>query len=249
VWPVAWPEETEGERNEPCFEPESLAMIKAGVAWADGAAGELSAMPPNLEVAVGAIKAASQSWEGASGSDPGQAKLNEARATLDRPWVRVSTYVEPVGAMLESLRAGAMSVVGDAREAASAMTEPESADEKPEPCFEPGQQAEIGRAIRLATDAATELDKRPPDYGKAMTMLKNAYSLLHANGGLEPGNARLKAAVGTLGSLLDVVEAYLMPVATVVAEAAADLREASAQASEAADMAKPGPFRQPPPPG
>jgi hypothetical protein len=255
VWPVAWPEEAEGERNEPCFDPDSQSMIKAGSAWADGAAGELSKMPPDLQTAAGAIKAAAESWESASGSDPGQAQLNEAKATLNRAWVTVSTRVEPVGAMLEQLRAAAMAAFSTAADAATTRDGPLPREEVKEgepdtfPCFEEGQRATITKACLLAHEAAAELGKRPPDYVKALATLRSAHGALTGVGGLEPGQKMLDGAMATLGTVLDGVDAYLTPVATVVANAAEDLRSASAQANATLDMAKRGEYYREPSPG
>lgn len=240
--PILWPEEAEGERNEPCFDPDSQAMIGAGVRLADAVAAELVAMPPDLETAVKNIAVVlNDCWGHAGGSAPGQTELNEAMDVIQQAGTRVSAYVAPVSTMLEQLASEAQAASGDAREAASTITEPASADEKPEPCFEEAQQALIGRAVLLTQDAVTELRKRPPDYPKALATLRNAANMLGALGGAEPGQAKLKGAVERLNLVVDSVRVYLTPVATVLAEAAMAVRAASAQAREAADMAKPGP--------
>jgi hypothetical protein len=241
VWPVAWPEETEGERNEPCFEPGAMQMLNAGISWAGKGAAGLTARPPDLKAAAAAIRNAAESWGLAEGAEPGQAKLGEARAAIERPLARVSAYALPVETMLTELSKATSDSIAPLREAASAMTEPESADEKPEPCFEADQVALIGRAAMLATEAASELNRRPPDYPKALATLRNAYNIANGIGGRQPGQATLRQATATLGTMLDAVEAYLTPVADVVAEAAEEVRAAADIAKEAGEMAKPGP--------
>jgi len=237
--PILWPEEAEGERNEPCFNPEFQARIGTGATWADAAAGDLTAMPPNFVGAVPTIEAALESWGSALGSDPGKTALNEAMATIGRARDRVSVLVEPVGAVLEQASVAAVTAAGDASAARTMMAKPASADEEPRPCFDDGQQAEIAEAVNLADAAGTELGRRPPSYRRALTMLTNAAAKLDALGGEEPGQARLKGAGVLLNRVADSVDAYLTPVEAVVAAAAADVRAASAQAREAAEMAKP----------
>jgi len=241
--PILWPEEAEGERNEPCFDPDSQAMIKAGATLADAAAAHLVAMPPDLETAVNDIAGAlNDCWERALGAIPGETALGEAKARIQQAGLHVGAYVAPVSAMLEQLALAAQAASADASEASTMMTRPRSAEEEPLPCFEDGQKAVIARAVALANNAATELGKRPPDYPRALATLRNAATMLGGLGGEEPGQAMLKGAVDKLYSVVDGVQVYLTPVAKVVAEAAADVKAASAQARQAADMARPGPY-------
>ena len=239
--PILWPEEAEGERNVPCFDPDSQAAIGSGAASADAAAAHLSVMPPDLQSAVAEMEIARLTWGGAAGANPGQTTLNEAMETIGRAGVAVNAYVEPVGGALDRLQRAAVEASSDASEASAAMTAPASAEEEPEPCFQEGQQAAIAAGVALADDAAAELGNRPPDYPKALATLKNAANKLDAVSGGEPGESRLKGVVARLRAAATGVEAYLTPVETVVAGAAAAVRAASAQAREAADMAKPGP--------
>ncbi len=237
VWPVAWPEETEGERNEPCFDPEVQAKIGLGAAWADSAAADLAAMPPDLAAAVPTIGAALESWGATVGAEPGKAALAEAMATIGRALDRVSVHVEPVSIVLEQAAVAVVTASGDASAAKSMLTRPASEEDAPRPCFEEGQQAVIAEAVNLADAGATELGRRPPDYRKALATLRNASGRLSALGGEEPGQAKLRGAVADLDRVIASVDAYLTPVETVVAEAAADVRAASAQARQAAEMA------------
>lgn len=242
VWPVAWPEETEGESHQPCFDPEAQSAIGVGVAWADSAVTDLTSMPPIFQAAVPTIEAALTSWEGAYGAEPGQTALNEAKDTIRRAGVRVSARTEPVDAMLERLTTAAVIASGDASAASTMMTQPASTEDEPRPCFEEGQQAVIAEAVNLADTAATELARRPPDYRRALATLRTATTKLAALGGEGPGQAKLQGAVATLDRVIDAVDAYLTPVETVVAEAAADVQAASAQARQAAEMLKPAPY-------
>jgi hypothetical protein len=237
-------EEDAGESDllggkEPCFDSDAQAEIGLGVAWADAAAAHLTAKPPSLDAAVAELAGALETWEGTSGSDPGQSSLNEAKDVVRRPAVRVSAYSEPVSAMLEQLSVAAVTASGDASAAKTMMTEPASADEEPRPCFEEGQQAVIAEAVNLADGAATELTRRPPDYRKALAALRTAAANLGSLGGEAPGQAALQGAVSTLDRVVDGVGAYLAPVDSVVTEAASDVEAASAQAREAAGMAVP----------
>jgi hypothetical protein len=242
VWPVVWPEETEGETNEPCFDADAKSAIGLGVAWADSAVADLTSMPPNFQAAVPTMETAFASWEGAFGGDPGQTALNEAKDTISRAGVRVSARTEPVESMLEQLTTAAVAASGDASAAATMMTTPESAEDESRPCFEEGQQAVIAQAVTLADTAATELAKRPPDYRRALATLRSATTKLASIGGEGAGQAKLKGAVATLDRVVDAVDAYLTPVEAVVAEAAADVQAASAQARQAAEMLKPAPY-------
>ena len=242
MWPVVWPEETEGETHEPCFDSEAKSAIGAGIAWADSAVPDLTSMPPNFEGAVPTIEAALSSWEGAYGAEPGQTALNEAMDTIRRAAVRVSARTEPVGAMLGRLTTAAVSASSDASAAGAMMTTPASAEEQPWPCFDEGQKGVIAEAVNLADTAATELARRPPDYRSALATLRSATTKLAALGGEAPGQAKLKGAVATLDRVIDAVDAYLTPVETVLAEAAADVQAASAQARQAAEMLKPAPY-------
>jgi len=242
VWPVVWPEETEGETNEPCFDADAKSAIGLGVAWADSAVADLTSMPPNFQAAVPTMETALASWEGAFGGDPGQTALNEAKDTISRAGVRVSARTEPVESMLGQITTAAVVASGDASAAATMMTTPASAEDESRPCFEEGQQAVIAQAVTLADTAATELAKRPPDYRRALATLRSASTKLASIGGEGAGQAKLKGAVATLNLVVDAVDAYLTPVEAVVAEAAADVQAASAQARQAAEMLTPSPY-------
>lgn len=242
VWPVAWPEEAEGETHQPCFDGEAQSAISLGVAWADAAVSDLTSMPPNFEGAVPTIEAALSSWEGAFGAEPGQSALNEAMDMIRRAGARVSARTEPVGDMLERLTTAAVIASSDASAAGAMMTTPASADEQAWPCFDAGQKVVIAEAVNLADSAATELARRPPDYRRALATLRSATSKLAALGGEAPGQAKLTGAIATLDRVIDAVDAYLTPVEMVLAEAAADLQAASARARQAAEMLKPAPY-------
>jgi hypothetical protein len=238
--PVQWPEEAEGERNQPCFGEEAKASIGLGTIWATSAVEDLSGMPPDLAHGQQMIAWALGAWEGAYGDAPGQAALGEAAEMLRDAGSRVSTLVEPVGQMLDKLTTAALSASGDASAAATVMTEAASADEEPRPCFDASQQAIIADAVNLADAAATELSRRPPDYRQALATLKGAASRLASLGGEQPGQAKLSAAVAMLDRVIASVDAYLTPVESVVAEAAATVRSAVSRANEASEMAKRG---------
>lgn len=245
--PIAWPEEVEGERNEPCFDEDSRGAILVGSALANGVAADLGSMPPDLQGGLAGIKSALGSLERASGAQPGQGRLDEATDLVRRAAARLSVYAEPVAAMLEQLSTAAVAASTDALSAAGATTEPpkpaegEEAEE-PRPCFEEEQKAAIAQGAALADAAAAELARRPPDYRKALGMLSRAYTVLDGQGGQEPGQSKLRGALATLDKAINAVDAYLTPVEQVVADVAADLKDAGAVAGEAMEMAKPGPY-------
>jgi hypothetical protein len=249
--PVRWPEEAEGERNEPCFDEDAKASIVLGSVWANSAATDLTSMPPLLEDGNRMIAWALSSWEGVLGVEPGQAALGEAMDLLREAGTRVSAVIAPVNSMLEQLSTAAVTASSEASAAATMSTRPAGqegeydfedpdASEPPRPCFDDGQQALIADAVRLADTAATELSRRPPDYRHALTLLQNAAGALAAIGGEEPGQAKLTGAIAMLDRVIAGVDAYLTPVETVVADAGADVKSAVARANEASEMAKRG---------
>lgn len=244
VWPVEWPKETEGERNEPCFDPGFQATILAGADSADKAGAYLSAGPPDLERAVAEIETAHADWISVDGSHPGRAALDEAISGIRRVGLAVAAYVMPVSERLEILKQDATDAFSSVADAATSMTKPESPDEEPEPCFVDSQQEAIQKAAALAHAAGSELDKRPPNYPAALATLRNAANSIRAVKGREPGQASLRSAVKTLDELIIQVGVYLAPVEAVVAEAAVAAKTASAQARAAADMSRRGLFAE-----
>jgi hypothetical protein len=215
---------------------------------------------PNLPVAVSTLEAADQSWAATRGTNPGKAQLDGARSTIGRELTRVGTRVEPVGAQLDLAQNAALDASAEASAASTMMTtpkppeDPEEAQEEPEPCFQEGEQAVIAEAVNLADAAAAELGKRPPNYRRALASLRSAAAKLDGVGGMEPGGPRLAAAAASLGRVVDGVDAYVTPVEAVVAEAAANVRNASDDARGAAELVKPGPYAaggsaEPPPGG
>jgi hypothetical protein len=255
VWPVEWPEESEGEQHAECFGPEARAEIVTGAMQALSASRKLTTMPPKLEEAVGEIYATIDIWVPAVGlgEDPGAAALNEAISMARRAGDRLAVYVVQVPTVLEALSQAATEAGSAASAAAAAMTpappqpegeelpeESEAADQS-RPCFDEGQQAIIAGAVNDADAAANELNHRPPDYPKALRQLRAASTALAGLGGEEPGQATLQEAIATLDAAIESVHAFLTPVEKVVAEAAADTRIASAQANRAAVMRQAAP--------
>jgi hypothetical protein len=219
VWPVVWPEETEGETNEPCFDPGFQATILTGADAADRAGACLSARPPDLEQALAEMGVAHASWTSVDGSNPGRAALDEAISGIQRIGVGVAAYVLPVSERLQILKQDAMTAFGSVADAAGSMTEPGSPDEEPVGCFDDQQQV----ALQKAT-------------------LRSAANSLRAVKGREPGQASLRSAVKELDELVIQVGVYLAPVEAVVAEAAVAVKTASAEARAAADMSRRGAF-------
>jgi hypothetical protein len=267
VWPVAWPEETEGEQHAECFDPDTRTDIVTGAMQALSASRKLATMPPKLEEAVGEIYATLDIWTPAAGlgEGPGVAALNEAISMARRAGERLAIYVVQVPTILEALSQAATEAGTAAGAAAEAMTpappapegeevpeEGEAADQS-RPCFDEDQQAIIVTAVGDADAAASELNQRPPNYPKALRQLRAASTALAGVGGEAPGQAMLQGAVATLDAAIESVHAYLTPVEKVVAEATADMRVASAQANRAAVMRQAarkaaGPPEQPEPP-
>jgi hypothetical protein len=242
VWPVVWPEETEGETNEPCFDPGFQATILTGADAADRAGACLSARPPDLEQALAEMGVAHASWTSVDGSNPGRAALDEAISGIQRIGVGVAAYVLPVSERLQILKQDAMTAFGSVADAAGSMTEPGSPDEEPVGCFDDQQQVALQKAASLAYAAGSELDKRPPNYPVALGTLRSAANSLRAVKGREPGQASLRSAVKELDELVIQVGVYLAPVEAVVAEAAVAVKTASAEARAAADMSRRGAF-------
>ena len=244
VWPVEWPEETEGERNQPCFDPGFQATIQAGAESADRAAAYLTAGPPDLERAAAELETAHGDWTSVDGSNPGRAALDEATAGVQRIGFAVSAYVLPVGERLDILRQGAMDAFSSISDAAGSMTEPEAGGGEPEPCFVDQQQVAIQKAATLAFGAAGELAKRPPDYPAALAMLKKSADGIRSVKGGDPGQASLTTAVKMLDEVTIQVRVYLTPVETVVAEAAAGAKVLAQQARAAAEMSRRGRYAE-----
>lgn len=248
---LQWPSEAEGERNEPCFTPESQGQILDGAAHADVAASGLFKMPPDLEGSAKELVAARESWEATGGSEPGQGELSAAASKAAGATERLATYIVPVRNMLEASAAGTRGAAQAARDASTMKTEPAAAPgqiaPEPEPCFEDGQIAIINEGAALADAAAAEIDVRPPDFRKSVEYLRAAADMLEGVGGSEPGQGQLKNAVATLDRVADVIEAYITPVEAVVADAARDAQAASQQAREASEMSVRGPYAPPTP--
>jgi hypothetical protein len=247
---IQWPSEAEGERNEPCFTPESQAAILEGVAQADVGASGLFKMPPDLEASALALVAAREVWEQTGGSEPGSSKLSAATALVGGASEQVAIYVAKAREVFEAAADGTRSAAKEARAAATAMQEPEEppagqAPAEPEPCFESNQVALINEASYLADAAAAEIDLRPPNFHKSIEYVRAAGDQLQAIGGAEPGQKQLKGAIATLDRVANLMEAYVTPVEKVVKQAAEDAQEASAMAREASDMSIRGPYAPP----
>jgi len=246
--PIIWPEDAEAETNEPCFAPEFRARIGVGVAWADSAAADLTARPPNLQSAVSTMGAADECWAATDGTNPGKAVLDGARATIGRALARVAVRIEPVDATLIAAKNTVLGAGMDASMASTMMTTPakptsESEEpEEPEPCFEEGDQGLIAVAVSLTETAAAEFGRRPPDYRKALATLRSAIAKLGIVGGREPGRARLAEIAAQLVTVADGVDSFLSPVEAIVVEAAADVQNAADDARGAAELTKPGPY-------
>jgi hypothetical protein len=98
---------------------------------------------------------------------------------------RVSARVGSVGAMLGAATTAVLSARGDASAASRMMTvpkNPEDPEHVPGPCFLEGEQAVIAEAVNLADAAAAELNRRPPDYRKALATLQSAAARLNSHG-------------------------------------------------------------------
>jgi hypothetical protein len=247
---IQWPSEAEGERNEPCFTPESQAAILEGVAQADVGASGLFKMPPDLEASALALVAAREVWEQTGGSEPGSSQLSAATALVGGASERVAIYVAKAREVFEAAAEGTRSAAKEARAAATAMEEPEEpqagqAPAAPEPCFDPNQVGLINEASNLADAAAAEIDQRPPNFRKSIEYVRAAAEQLQAIGGTEPGQQQLKGAIATLDRVANLMEAYVTPVEKVVKEAAEDAQKASAMAREASDMSIRGPHAPP----
>jgi hypothetical protein len=244
---IQWPSEAEGERNEPCFTPESQAAILEGVAQADVGASGLFKMPPDLEASALALVAAREVWEQTGGSEPGSSQLSTATGLVGGASERVAIYVAKAREVFEAAADGTRSAAKEARAAATTMEEPEEPQagqtpEEPEPCFDPTQVGLINEACNLADAAAAEIDLRPPNFRKAIEYVRAAADQLDAIGGSEPGQKQLKGAIATLDRVASLMEAYVTPVEQVVKEAAEDAQKASAMAREASDMSIRGPY-------
>ena len=235
---IQWPSnDAEGERNVPCFSPESQTAIKDGVAHADLASGSLTKMPPDISDAVKEITAAQEQWNQLMGSpEPGGGELQAATKKITAAQERISIYVVPVNDILNATATGTQLAAADAREAATMKTESSDTSPGEEPCFEEGQQSLIREGAELAEKGAFMLDARPPDYKKAIETIQSAADKLAAIGGSPPGQAKLQGAVTQLNRVASALDAYLTPVVKVVADAAADIQAASSQAMEASDM-------------
>jgi hypothetical protein len=244
---IQWPSnDAQGERNEPCFSPESQAMIKDGVMHADLASGSLTKMPPNIADAVKEISSAQEQWNQTIGSpEPGNGELQAALAKIGGAQDRIAIYVVPVNDMLNATATGAQVAAADAREAATMKTEEDATGPGGEPCFEDGQQSIIREGAELAEKGATMLDARPPDYKKSVETIRAAAEKLAAVGGSTPGQAKLQGAVSQLNRVADALEAYLTPVIKVLADAALDIQAASTQALNASDLSIRGPYAPP----
>jgi len=247
---IQWPSEAEGERNEPCFTPESQAAILEGVAQADVGASGLFKMPPDLEASALALVAAREVWEQTGGSEPGSSNLSAAVGLVGGASERVAIYVAKAREVFEVAAEGTRNAANEARAAATAMEEPEEAGAgqtpaEPEPCFESNQVALINEASNLADAAAAEIDQRPPNFKKSIEYVRAAADQLQAIGGKEPGQKQLKGAIATLDRVANLMEAYVTPVEKVVREAAEDAQKASALAREASEMSIRGPYAPP----
>lgn len=242
VWPIVWPEETEGETNEPCFDPGFQATILAGADAADRAGACLSSRPPDLEQALAEMGVAHASWTSVDGSNPGRAALQEAISSIQSVGMGIAAYVLPVSERLQVLKQDAMTAFGSVADAAGSMTEPGSPDEEPVGCFDDQQQVALQKAASLAYAAGSELDKRPPNYPVALATLRSAANSLRAVKGREPGQASLGSAVKALDELVIQVGVYLALAEAVVAGAAVAVKAASAEARAAADMSRRGAF-------
>jgi hypothetical protein len=235
--------DAEGVRNEPCFQPEAQTMITDGVMHADLASAALTKMPPDIGEAVAEISEAQVQWNQMKGSpEPGGGALQAATDKISGAQERIGIYVVPVNDMLNATATATQEAAADAKTASNMETENGPDGEPAETCFEDQQQSLIRAAAEEAEKGAALLDARPPDYDKAITTIRGAADKLEAIGGRPPGQTKLKEAVAKLRRVTDALEAYLTPVAKVLADAAKDIQAASTAASDAKDMSIRGEF-------
>jgi hypothetical protein len=235
--------DAEAVRNEPCFGPEAQTMITDGVMHADLASAALTKMPPDIAEAVAEISEAQVQWNQTQGSpEPGEGAMKGARDKIDGAQERIAIYVVPVNDMLNATATATEEAAADAKTAANMETENGPDGEPAETCFEDQQQSLIRAAAEEAEKGAALLDARPPDYDKAITTIRGAADKLEAIGGRPPGQVKLKEAIAKLRRVTDALEAYLTPVAKVLADAAKDIQAASSAASDAKDMSIRGEF-------
>jgi hypothetical protein len=235
--------DAEAVRSEPCFSPESQVAITDGVMHADLAAAALTKMPPDIGEAVAEISEAQVQWNQLKGSpEPGEGALQGANAKMSGAQERIGIYVVPVNDMLNATATATEEAAADAKTASNMETENGPDGEPAEQCFDDLQQSAIRAAAEEAEKGAGLLDARPPDYKKAIDTIRAAADKLEAIGGTAPGQTKLKEAIAKLRRVTDALEAYLTPVAKVLADAAKDIQAASTAASDAKDMSIRGEF-------
>ncbi len=235
--------DAEGVRNEPCFQPEAQTMITDGVMHADLASAALTKMPPDIAEAVAEISETQVQWNQMKGSpEPGGGAMQAATDKISGAQERIGIYVVPVNDMLNAAATATQEAAADAKTASNMETENGPDGEPAERCFDDLQQSSIRAAAEEAEKGAALLDARPPDYKKAIDTIRGAADKLEGIGGTAPGQTKLKEAIAKLRRVTDALEAYLTPVAKVLADAAKDIQAASTAASDAKDMSIRGEF-------
>lgn len=123
------------ETSEPCFDTRQQALIAEGATLAEVAAAELARRPPDYRRVLRIIDGAAEKLGTIGGSQPGQAKLSSAVASLDRMGDVVNAYLTPVEKVVSEAAA-------DIREAsAAAFAAAEAAKPPPE---RPGEEVVPG---------------------------------------------------------------------------------------------------------